>query len=181
MAGCPRGRWTSSRARSTTSRQAVATITVPTLVLYGTDDGLAPPSGARMVGERIGAADVTVIPYAGLFHEILNEPERESVLTDIRGWLAERFAASVDSGARAGRGAGRRVRRGKQRVAAVVVDEQPAVGQVAGGLARAAEHGRLGQRLGLGRGRRQCRGLHDARVGRTTRARVEQMVRGPGV
>ena len=82
--------------------QAVTTITIPTLVLYGTDDGLAPPSGARMVGERIGAADVTVIPYEGLFHEILNEPERESVLTDIRGWLAERFALSVDSGSSAG-------------------------------------------------------------------------------
>ncbi len=36
-----------------------------------------------MLGERIGAADKTVIPYQGLYHEILNEPEREQVMDDI--------------------------------------------------------------------------------------------------
>lgn len=78
--------------------QSVTTITLPSLVLYGTEDKLAPPAGARMVAERLGSRDVTVIPYEGLFHEILNEPERESVLTDIRGWLAERLADNVETG-----------------------------------------------------------------------------------
>ena len=84
---------------------AVTTITLPALILYGTQDTLAPPAGARMVAERIGSADVTVIPYTGLFHEILNEPERDAVLTDICGWLAERFDASVETGTLAGGGA----------------------------------------------------------------------------
>ncbi|MDQ2897883.1 MAG: lysophospholipase, partial [Actinomycetota bacterium] len=75
--------------------EAVTTITLPVLILYGTADRLAPPSGAQMLERRIGAADKTTIAYPGLFHEILNEPEREAVLTDICGWLAERLDASV--------------------------------------------------------------------------------------
>ncbi|MFZ1996811.1 MAG: lysophospholipase [Solirubrobacteraceae bacterium] len=69
-------------------------ITVPTLILYGTADGLCPPGGSVMLGERIGSADKTVKAYDGLFHEILNEPEREAVLDDIAGWLNTRGNAS---------------------------------------------------------------------------------------
>jgi alpha-beta hydrolase superfamily lysophospholipase len=68
----------------------VGAITVPTLILYGTADGLAPPAGSVMLGERIGAEDKTITAYDGLFHEILNEPEREAVLEDIVGWLGAR-------------------------------------------------------------------------------------------
>jgi acylglycerol lipase len=71
----------------------VDAITVPTLILYGTADGLCPPAGSVMLGERIGAADLTVTAYDGLFHEILNEPERETVLGDIVAWLGARVGA----------------------------------------------------------------------------------------
>jgi len=77
---------------------AVTTIALPVLILYGTADRLAPPSGAQMLERRIGSADKTTIAYPDLFHEILNEPERETVLTDIRGWLAERSGAGVGNG-----------------------------------------------------------------------------------
>ena len=66
---------------------AVAAITVPTLILYGTADGLCPPAGSVMLGERIGAPDITVRAYEGLYHEVLNEPERETVIGDLVGWL----------------------------------------------------------------------------------------------
>jgi alpha-beta hydrolase superfamily lysophospholipase len=72
----------------------VGAIIVPTLILYGTEDGLCPPEGSVMLGERIGAADKTVKPYEGLFHEILNEPERGEVLADIRAWLAAHTASA---------------------------------------------------------------------------------------
>ncbi len=78
--------------------EAVTTITLPVLILYGTADRLAPPSGAQMLERRIGSADKTTIAYPGLFHEILNEPEREAVLTDIRRWLSERSDAGVAGG-----------------------------------------------------------------------------------
>ena len=84
----------------------VGAITVPTLILYGTADGLAPPAGSVMLGERIGAADTTVTAYDGLFHEILNEPERETVLADIVGWLGARVDTPGATDAAAATGAG---------------------------------------------------------------------------
>jgi lysophospholipase len=80
----------------------VGAITVPTLILYGTADGLCPPAGSVMLDERIGAADKTVHAYDGLFHEILNEPERETVLDDIVGWLATRVGAASPGASAAG-------------------------------------------------------------------------------
>jgi alpha-beta hydrolase superfamily lysophospholipase len=68
----------------------VGAITVPTLILYGSADGLCPPGGSEMLAERIGSADMTVKAYEGLFHEILNEPERDAVLDDIVAWLTAR-------------------------------------------------------------------------------------------
>jgi acylglycerol lipase len=76
---------------------AVPAITVPTLILYGTGDRLCPPSGSKMLGERLGAEDKSVKAYEGLYHEILNEPERDEVLADIRGWLAARVGSAAGS------------------------------------------------------------------------------------
>ena len=73
----------------------VRAITVPTLILYGTADGLCPPSGSIMLAERIGSDDVTVRAYEGLYHEILNEPERETVLDDIVAWLGSHIPAAT--------------------------------------------------------------------------------------
>jgi alpha-beta hydrolase superfamily lysophospholipase len=80
----------------------VGAITVPTLILYGTADALCTPAGSVMLGERIGAADKTVRAYDGLFHEILNEPERETVLDDIVGWLDTRAGARTPGDPAAG-------------------------------------------------------------------------------
>ena len=76
---------------------SVAAITVPTLILYGTADRLCPPSGSGMLGQRIGSQDKTVKAYDGLYHEILNEPERDEVLADIRGWLSARVGKPAGS------------------------------------------------------------------------------------
>ncbi|MDQ6806026.1 MAG: lysophospholipase [Actinomycetota bacterium] len=70
-------------------------ITVPTLILYGTADGLCPTEGSVMLGQRIGAADLTVKSYPGLFHEILNEPEREQVMDDLCSWLEAHVTSSA--------------------------------------------------------------------------------------
>jgi acylglycerol lipase len=74
--------------------EEVATITIPTLILYGTADRLCPPAGSTMLYERIGASDKQIKAYEGLYHEILNEPERDAVLADIRAWLGARAPAS---------------------------------------------------------------------------------------
>jgi acylglycerol lipase len=75
-------------------QEQVPAITVPTLIMYGTEDGLCAPSGSVMLGERIGAGDKTVLAYDGLYHEIFNEPERETVLNDLCSWLAAHVSAA---------------------------------------------------------------------------------------
>jgi acylglycerol lipase len=76
----------------------VPEITIPTLILYGTADGLCPTEGSVMLGERIGASDLSVKSYPGLYHEILNEPEREQVLDDLCAWLNAHVPASAPTG-----------------------------------------------------------------------------------
>jgi alpha-beta hydrolase superfamily lysophospholipase len=73
--------------------EAVTHFKLPMLVLHGTADRLTPIAGSEMVVERAASDDKTLKRYDGLFHEILNEPERQHVLDDIAGWLDARFPA----------------------------------------------------------------------------------------
>ncbi|HTW12556.1 MAG TPA: lysophospholipase [Solirubrobacteraceae bacterium] len=72
----------------------VKQVTLPTLLMWGTADKLCPPRGAEMVATNIGSSDLTTKSYPGLFHEILNEPERDQVLDEIVGWLASHLPAA---------------------------------------------------------------------------------------
>jgi len=65
----------------------VKRVTLPTLLMWGTADRLCPPSGSELVAANIGSEDLTVKPYEGLFHEILNEPEQAQVMDEIVSWL----------------------------------------------------------------------------------------------
>jgi acylglycerol lipase len=60
---------------------------LPVLIMHGTEDLLVPYGGSERFFERASSADKTLKLYEGLYHEILNEPERETVLADIVGWL----------------------------------------------------------------------------------------------
>ena len=73
--------------------EAVAKFKLPLLVLHGTADRLVPIAAGEMVSERAGSEDKTFKRYDGLFHEILNEPERQQVVDDIADWLDGRFTA----------------------------------------------------------------------------------------
>jgi acylglycerol lipase len=66
---------------------AVSRMTLPILVMHGTADTLVPPMATDMIEQRAGAEDLTVIRYDGLYHELLNEPERDRVVGDIADWL----------------------------------------------------------------------------------------------
>lgn len=67
-------------------------ITLPTLLMYGTEDRLCPPRGAIMLADRLGSSDLTTHAYEGLYHEIMNEPERDRVLDEITDWLRRHLA-----------------------------------------------------------------------------------------
>ena len=73
--------------------EAVTRFRLPMLVMHGTADRLVPIAGSEMVVDRTGSEDKTFKRYEDLFHEILNEPERQQVLDDIADWLDARFPA----------------------------------------------------------------------------------------
>lgn len=76
----------------------VRRITLPTLLMWGTADRLCPTSGSELVAKEIGSEDLTVKRYEGLFHEILNEPEREQVMDDLVAWLDAHLKDSPGDG-----------------------------------------------------------------------------------
>ena len=65
-------------------------LTQPLLILHGTADQLTDFEGSRQLRARAGTRDKTLTLYEGLYHEVLNEPERDQVLADVVAWLGER-------------------------------------------------------------------------------------------
>lgn len=70
-------------------RQA-AGITLPFIILLGSEDKIVNPDGAKMLYEKAGSKDKTLKVYDGLYHETFNDPERERVLGDMVDWLLQR-------------------------------------------------------------------------------------------
>jgi alpha-beta hydrolase superfamily lysophospholipase len=65
-------------------------IRVPLLIVHGSGDVLASPAGSQALFDRVGSTDRELKQYQGLAHEVLNEPERATVLSDIRAWIEAR-------------------------------------------------------------------------------------------
>lgn len=65
----------------------LGSITLPVLVLHGGADRVAQPAGSKMIHDRVSSTDKELTIYPQLYHEILNEPEREEVMADILAWL----------------------------------------------------------------------------------------------
>jgi alpha-beta hydrolase superfamily lysophospholipase len=68
-----------------------AGITLPMLMLHGDADVLTSPDGSRYLHQHISSTDKTLTIYPGLYHEILNEPERQDVLDQILSWCEARL------------------------------------------------------------------------------------------
>ena len=51
-------------------------ITLPFIVVQGSEDKLVDPAGAQMLYDKAGSKDKTLKIYKGLYHEVHNEPER---------------------------------------------------------------------------------------------------------
>lgn len=62
-------------------------ITLPILILQGSEDKLVDPKGAQMLYDKVGSTDKTYKLYEGLYHEVHNEPEHDRVLGDVGAWL----------------------------------------------------------------------------------------------
>jgi acylglycerol lipase len=62
-------------------------IRLPLLILQGTGDVVVDFRGAEELHRRAGSPDKTLKLYPGLYHDLVNEPERQQVLDDLVEWL----------------------------------------------------------------------------------------------
>jgi acylglycerol lipase len=62
----------------------------PVSILHGTADKLTNPNGSRNLAQRAVSTDKTLKLYPGLVHDLVHEPEKAQVITDIVEWLDAR-------------------------------------------------------------------------------------------
>ena len=62
-------------------------VEVPLLAMHGGADVITLPEGSRELVRRARSKDKTLKIYDGLYHDLLHEPEKEQVMTDIAAWL----------------------------------------------------------------------------------------------
>lgn len=73
------------RNRMTAMYEQVPQIKLPVLIMAGAAG--ADGKRSQVLFDRIGSQDKTFKPYAGLLHEIFNEPEYPQVMADMEEWL----------------------------------------------------------------------------------------------
>ncbi|WP_172293787.1 alpha/beta hydrolase [Pseudoruegeria sp. HB172150] len=62
-------------------------ITLPVLILHGTDDKATVCRGSEYFYEHAGSADKVLKLYEGHYHDLLNDIGKEEVFADIAGWV----------------------------------------------------------------------------------------------
>jgi alpha-beta hydrolase superfamily lysophospholipase len=66
----------------------IGKISLPFIVVQGSQDRIVDPAGATMLYEHAGSTDKTIKVYEGFYHEIHNEPERDKEFKDLEAWLS---------------------------------------------------------------------------------------------
>jgi alpha-beta hydrolase superfamily lysophospholipase len=67
---------------------AAPALKLPVLVQHGTADSLVPLAATRPVYDVLGNPKLRSLRYyEGLYHEVYNEPERDTVIGDLERWL----------------------------------------------------------------------------------------------
>ena len=69
-------------------------ISLPIMIVQGSDDKLVDSSGAQLFYDLVGSGDKTIKIYNGFYHEVFNEPEHEQVLNDVKTWLEAHLGAA---------------------------------------------------------------------------------------
>jgi acylglycerol lipase len=67
--------------------QQMSAISLPILIMQGSDDKLVSHEGSRLLFEKAGSKDKTIKIYDGFYHEIFNEADRARVFADLDAWL----------------------------------------------------------------------------------------------
>jgi alpha-beta hydrolase superfamily lysophospholipase len=66
-------------------------LTLPCLVMVGSGDGIVDPLTTQEFFKTVASSDKTLKVYDGLYHEVLNEPEKDSLLREITAWVSARI------------------------------------------------------------------------------------------
>jgi alpha-beta hydrolase superfamily lysophospholipase len=81
-------RWFTEATRAMEEvKQRAPRITLPLLVLHGTEDKLASVQATRRLFEQLGATDKQLGIYEGYYHELFNEPEKQQIFDRVTHWL----------------------------------------------------------------------------------------------
>jgi alpha-beta hydrolase superfamily lysophospholipase len=64
-------------------------LALPLLIVHGAADRLCQPEASHAFYDRVTYPDKERIVYDGYYHEVFNEPGKETVLADVETWLAE--------------------------------------------------------------------------------------------
>lgn len=67
--------------------KSAAQITLPVVVMQGTEDHIASVEATQRLFARISSADKELVLYPGLYHEIFNEPEKREIYERVTEWL----------------------------------------------------------------------------------------------
>ena len=74
-------------------REEFPLITLPVLIMHGTDDRATVCHGSQFFYETAGSRDKTLKLYEGHYHDLLNDIGKEGVMADIRAWIDKRLVA----------------------------------------------------------------------------------------
>jgi alpha-beta hydrolase superfamily lysophospholipase len=68
-------------------KKELQNITLPLLILHGTQDRAAKPSGSQHFYDRAGSKDKTLKLYEGYYHDLLHDLDKEIVMGDVKSWI----------------------------------------------------------------------------------------------
>jgi len=71
-------------------RKEFPKLTLPVLIMHGTEDKATKPSGSQFFYDTAGSTDKTLKLYEGHYHDLLSDLGKEDVMADIKAWIAAR-------------------------------------------------------------------------------------------
>ena len=74
-------------------REEFPLITLPVLIMHGTDDKATVCHGSEFFYQTAGSKDKTLKLYEGHYHDLLNDIGKEGVMADITAWIDKRLPA----------------------------------------------------------------------------------------
>ena len=74
-------------------REEFPKITLPVLIMHGTDDKATVCRGSEFFHATVGSEDKTLKLYQGHYHDLLNDIGKEGVVADITAWINKHLPA----------------------------------------------------------------------------------------